>query len=1520
MINLGLIDKLLLQSDIKEIDIDYLIDSRGYNLLLVAAADGNAEIFKILLDMGMSNNILENNINAQMIAWNGKHFDVLMVLANENLTYPTDLDATKCTGAFKKFCNDTEELHTSITANDVMKVEEILEKYKNKNLKHFYNFINESALKVAIQNDALDVYEKLISLKFRFGPHESPAKYLEDLPDCSKRRIEKIHNKYSIILYEKHINLLTENSWSCHEETDAEKKAGYVQKAYQVLNSHILVRIILMVVAASKKYKIIYDFNRDAVNVLDPTTTSDTSGICYFSGRIYVGVKELLDNATRNSVLATMAHEFCHFAIGIVYRNRGKPYKNGDTKTEKEFEKITQICMENSYDEKIIGSVFVDYDSSNHHVELIVRVVHLMILYCDQPDKLSEVRNAYKCLFDFYENKVVNDMKAALKEMTEKDIMDQQKKDKKIFKLKIFSVVICILAFIGVIVVAFIVRSRFNKQLFDKLSLQDQIKIKNAKIDYKNCEIRFSDLFPDNSKAYEMLMSDHILKMLDGDKLYFNDTHTDYLNNLVNHSWEKMTKELKNKILNSNIIFQNENYELQNLNTLNPEILESLTSLQVIQILDGKKLIVNKIIEQSIDFYVDRLFDFEDMDVMIAGEAYERMGEINFENAREYCNYSLEFLDEFIDKFFSENITEYFQKAQEIKKTVFYDVLLTMKATPAFLKFSIMFKFEDLIRLCGETSFKFITSQGVDTNYVIQKVHDTKIFILSSEAGAGKTITFEYFTLQMKKKYPMLWVSYIDLKEHGESYNKYDTLDHIELFLEEILDVNPNDNFEKKIFQEFYKSGQVVLLWNGFDEIAPQFSDFIIKVIKHIKESTKNIQFVCTLPIYSQDLQISLNSHAYSLIPFGEQQRTEFLRKFFVSQIIKEQDVENLIVLTRNNIKKLESSEKVEGFIYRNPKFETPLMLHMIADLIVNDIEIKESENLYEIYQKFVEKKIQIWQERNEVSKKISNKLLSSGYSIISVYQKYALLSELKILSIDVFWQTNFPKFQFFTKKVPTELTNEEISRMGILYITGKSKIKFVHLSFADFFIAQFFSDYVFSPGSITSMVELESYVELFCFIAFGPIKTSSVEDFLYYSLISGDGEETKEIDSRVPSLMSQNLKNGITNLLSKDNFQIFDSIFKLVHKNHTVLVELFQVLKNETLYTATFNIHYYSFYQKPVKYERKFIKELGKKYLKDDEFKDLIDGKHQKGIILYSSYLFFKHHKYEVIHDNVILDSELLKNQNTEDVFELILKNLTNSEIEQLLFTKSSPIFYPNEPVCVAPKFFNIIQKTLSKDRYKEFVIFALITAVYMVEPARKVDILATYITKIEDLLSSSEIQQVIFKNNLLQIAATRNEFPKLWPCYQKHATKNQIKETLLLYIDISEIIGVTMTKSFTTPMYNIFTLNLFYPIRTDLESDYVINAYMKVFSRTEMQDIIIDAASVGFYELQLNYERPFFVEYLKFVKKIFKGNEIKLLKLFLTKTKRHDLNIFEYLKKTDETGNTIKIIAEYFDIAQFI
>ncbi|CAG9811012.1 unnamed protein product [Chironomus riparius] len=336
--------------------------------------------------------------------------------------------------------------------------------------------------------------------------------------------------------------------------------------------------------------------------------------------------------------------------------------------------------------------------------------------------------------------------------------------------------------------------------------------------------------------AYYELTSDHISQILDGQVLDFSDSHFQYLNNLVNHDWKNLAGKLKQKFLTSNFTFQNESLKFEKLAEISLEVFNSLSSEQIVDVLDGKELVIGSMIQNRTEFYVERRFIFEGIAINLA------------------------------------NITYYINVADTMDD-------------------------------------------------IIDKTLRTRVFILSSEAGAGKSVTFEQLAMRIKRKFPLRWVLYIDLKDYKSFYNtsleNVVFVDNIKELLHNILNLNSLNEFEKKIFDERLKSGHVVLLWNGFDEISPTYNSFISIVLKEIYTKTKIVQYVSTRPSYSVQLQGIFNNKAYQLIPLNSDEQKEFLRKYFIIQNIKSMKIDEYV-------------EKIHN-ISLTYAFITPFMLKVIV-------------------------------------------------------------------------------------------------------------------------------------------------------------------------------------------------------------------------------------------------------------------------------------------------------------------------------------------------------------------------------------------------------------------------------------------------------------------------------------------------------------------------------------------------------------------------------------------------------------
>jgi len=388
----------------KRIDINDLRDSNNYNILLLAAMAGNANVIDVLLQIGMCTELEETN--AQTLAWENRHSDVLLALAEADLPFPDGIEISQLSDTFKRFYSMIKEFHTAIECRNAPKVRKIIA--ENVNLKNFFNLSNVTAASIALQSKAFDMYDILLSNDIFPLDHEN--KIVKQFSKQEQKQLRDIHTKYSKNLKDKHINILMANSYLSYRAKNEKEKLDYVRKAYEFLSKDERLDIILQIVATSNKLKIIYDFNSESIDTVDPTASEYTEGNFYLNGRIFIGAKQLLKNETKYKTLSTMAHELCHYAMNLIYRNQAKPYFHDDSKSQKEFKKVYKECDKNGEKERFIEIVYESYPEKVHHAELIVRVPHLIALNQNQPEKLNEIISYFPKLFDYYEKHTMVDM------------------------------------------------------------------------------------------------------------------------------------------------------------------------------------------------------------------------------------------------------------------------------------------------------------------------------------------------------------------------------------------------------------------------------------------------------------------------------------------------------------------------------------------------------------------------------------------------------------------------------------------------------------------------------------------------------------------------------------------------------------------------------------------------------------------------------------------------------------------------------------------------------------------------------------------------------------------------------------------------------------------------------------------------------------------------------------------------------------------------------------------------------
>jgi len=1449
-------------------------------LLLIAAKSGQNENVKILLEQKLETSLhaQEQEIRAQDLAWQSNHYDIVLTLMKAGLTYPKDFTISECSNELRKFCTTSEELHLAVDARNKNKINEIIS--QSEKLHPFYNRSNESAAKTALSNKFIDVYDLLVSRQVFLGRNELLHDFWGIFSEYEREQLRKIHFKNSVHLPEKHLNDLVNCSSVSHDDSNVRSNINLVQYAFGILNQIASIRIILMIVAASKKLKILFDFKSTSVNVVDPTAGSNMRGLFYTKGIICVAAGFLLNQSTENETFGTLSHELCHYAMSLVFRNSARPYRRKDRERRREFAAIVKICKQNRDKEELIDFAF-QYPQHMHHAELIVRVPHLIALYHNQPEKLKESRENFTELFNFYEQKVIPDMECALPRI-EKEI---ERMDKKILKNKIISVVTIVLAIIVVIAGFFIVRHIFDQSFYDfsKLSRSDQIKIENSLVIYKNNLIKFQDLFPPNSLAYCNLTSEHIGMIFEEKQLNFNDKHLHYLNILIIHNWTNLSVRLKNVILDSNLLFQNVSIKFRNLFNITPDSFSSLTSAQIDDILDGKIMTIANSEDNNIEYYIERLF--LDADIYAIFYSYKNLNISKWNISEEKF---LEYYKNFINRPFAEYSNDVYNilKNEDFKKT---------------LRFELDSEFGPLL---SYTSF-----QNNDDK-ILSNVENNKSLLLCSQSGTGKTTTFIKMSNILKKKMLMKWILYIDMKNFKNYYK--DQLSAEDLLLK-ISGLDIKYQFERDVFKNFFKFGGIILFWDGFDEISPKYEQYLLSVLNFINKNTSNIQFVSTRPLYCKCLSDAFQLRPYTLIALNNVEQERLLKNSLVSRHIDEQEIDELRSKINNTIDILNLQS-----IHQVAKL-TPLMLDMIADLIANEFKTSESLNFYEMFQKLIEKKIEIWQNNTEFSSRFLTFFLIKYrvFDLMKVFQMYALKNELR--SIDSYSHLIGKKLEIMIQKIPKELTYEQISRTGILFIDSADQFEFTHKTFSDFFIAQFFIDNIYDENILKSK-DLNLIIELFFTVTkeYGR-NQFMITNFISHFLQTKAANESFSFNQDVVDLLKTNFKNIFVDLLFTLDLNHFEFLFKFFKKDEKVLFDLIKVDDNETLFTASFDFanEYFGF----LYLNRYLLKDLGRKYLPSEKFEKFLHGKNQKGIIMYGMYCFYRYKHVKLHHDEYKLDEKILQQEDSFSALRNILKGLTKDEHIEFILSPHGLLGNTDIRFFKQQLFWYLYLEKHSLTKDQKITIFSNL---FHGLTKFKVDLnyLHYLLTKTETLFNNSEIYEIFSKRNILHVAVHNNEyFTPLWKFFTNHTMRNQRQNILMKKVKIgcNLLFGKNYCKARRDcshyPPQNLLQIALnptssYINGNPNKSFETVKNLYINYFNRTENQKIIsnsIETLPYLIYSHSVDACRKFAL----YLNDLFKDEELLLEKIILAKIRPTNYSIFEFMEN-DEFNKELSYFSE--------
>lgn len=919
----------------------------------------------------------------------------------------------------------SETLHEFIKKHDLKNVKQFLD--NNVQDKFFYNEKNESSASVALQFGNDEIYELLVSRGVRLGPHEPIEDIVSGQPMAKRRKLCGIHRKYIKDPNLKHLANLTSRSTLSHESSATSRREylELIENAFEDLNESIWIEPILKVVSTDSKLKIVFDFDRDSVELMDPTKNRNVCGTTYSEdGYIYIGARGLKLTRQRSEALAVLIHEMCHYSMRLLYNNNCKPYKKDDVLKEQEFNTILNQCEAKKDTENVINDVFDCYPEEKQHAELIVRVPHLLALYNDDTGKFLEVSEEFEDLFDFYERNTLMDLKS------EYPLMEAKQEIEELNEL-------C-----GIL--AKIKASKVSTQTDStKLDVDASEKVVFITSDCQQLSLQ---------KIYQQLKNE---QTFESSFVFMN------LKNLMNEKILHLTEKLFKLYMQSTIIVDCEGHRKD-------ELMQVAHNLKAHGI-EKRVILVSDVKSDANDFP----FNIRELPLK------HSWSDLTNEYQMELLGTQVKFqgmqiiLNEILDN----------ESMKKLESTILLKLLTSnhdirigndIELNP--VEFFVERKF---LPQNTQAIWQADADNDCSIEGVLELVKNQNVILLFDEPGAGKSTELKVMTNRLKEKFPSRWIVFMDLKEHFKAYQKdenitvkFNDVQKIASFLsQKILKLK---SFESEIFEHLLKKNCVTILMDGFDEICPSYKQFIMNLMVGIKKKTTNQLWIATRPHLVEELEAELpDLCAFKLKPFSRENREEFFEKFLKHKMIddmstKLNEIESFLRLLMNHS-------------WLSDSFSNPLLLRMIAELFEDDSSFElSSTSMFSVYDHFASKMVEKSLDKGPEAKK--NLVNCYGNAkIIEFYQKKAFQVMFRRMDVD-------DVIVSVVKMIEVSLNNAEtpsvddVVRVGLMYCDGSDNFHFIHRTFAEFYIAKFLYETVFL-ARFCSKEELHAAMEVLALV-----------------------------------------------------------------------------------------------------------------------------------------------------------------------------------------------------------------------------------------------------------------------------------------------------------------------------------------------------------------------------------------------------------------------------------------------------
>jgi ankyrin repeat protein len=343
--------------------------------------------------------------------------------------------------------------------------------------------------------------------------------------------------------------------------------------------------------------------------------------------------------------------------------------------------------------------------------------------------------------------------------------------------------------------------------------------------------------------------------------------------------------------------------------------------------------------------------------------------------------------------------------------------------------------------------------ESIDEEEIFHK-NDEKVLIISAEPGMGKSLILDNFTQNSSAKNFFVKIILNTCKKTLSNINFKENLskDLIEFVLKSLL--NKTNEQEISLLKQLAKEEKLILMFDGLDEVT-DYKEQVIQLIDALDKDTRIKKILLTTRNQlREELQDHFRTFSFNLNNFDDEDQKNFLHKYWRNLNLQHKETRATSAVLKQSAEYLITRIKAISSQSLNELIGIPLQTKMLADIYFEKVKDEKEfsqiilTNIADLYNQFIESKIEIRFERTNNNTKIAD--LSEEFKEYFEDSKRKFYSaHIKLSSLILFELNN-------QNDIDLELKEKVILEYGLIVAFTINKTPtFLHQSFAEFFLAK---------------------------------------------------------------------------------------------------------------------------------------------------------------------------------------------------------------------------------------------------------------------------------------------------------------------------------------------------------------------------------------------------------------------------------------------------------------------------------